>query len=130
MKKQDWIPIPFWKNLCETYDEDAVDKLPMQMITAGVVDFEYCCGCAGLRMHDMTLTFTVKEAESNEGCAYCFGKVVDKYTRERGFPKPSRKQCLQQKWTMDAGVTKDLERRTLRKTSNAINGGRMIGKPE
>ncbi|CDF38974.1 WD40-repeat containing protein [Chondrus crispus] len=85
MEKQDWIPVSVLKDLWETDDENAAEKLAMQMSNVGLVDFEYGRGCAGLRMHDLTLDFTVDEADANEGCAAWFGKVVDKYSRERGL---------------------------------------------
>ena len=57
----------------------------MQMSNAGVVDFLHGRRCAAFRMHDLTLTFTVDEAEANEGCAAWFGKVMYKYRRERSL---------------------------------------------
>ena len=55
------------------------------MSNAGVVDFVHGRRCAALRMHDLTLNFTVDEAEANEGCTAWFGKVMYKYRKERSL---------------------------------------------
>ena len=57
--------------------------LAMQMSNVGFVDVLHGRRCAALRMHDLTLNFTVDKAEANEGCEAWFGKVMYKYRRER-----------------------------------------------
>ena len=56
----------------------------MQMSNAGVLGFEYGRGSTALHMHDLTLNFTVDEAEANEGYAPWFGKILSTYRKERG----------------------------------------------
>ena len=84
MKKLDWIPVSVLCDLWETEDTDAASAYVLEMNRVGLVDTEYRGCTAGLRLHDLTHDFAVREAEENEGCMSWCMKLVNNYCSGRG----------------------------------------------